>query len=597
MPRSTLSRSRIVELLPRKPTEAELEEILFRSKAEIESRDGDALTISVTPDRLDLLSEGGLALHVAGATGAAAGLPPLPIARRSPALRIEVDGSVRKLRPWIAGALVRAPATTGLDAGTLAEAIRFQEILHASVGRDRAAASLGIYPADKISGPIRYAMEPISQVSFVPLDGEAPMDAVTFFRSHPLAARYGAFGRDGDRCLTLRDANGTILSLPPVLNARGAGEARAGDRSLLLEATGTRARSVQESLSLLLLVFAARGFAVSAVATRGPGTYRLDGRAIYQPRTLSLPRDLLDSVLGIPLPGRDVVRFAGQARMSARATPGGWRVQAAPWRSDLLGPIDAVEEVVLARGVGPEDALVPPSRTLGGRRPEVHFRRRFLPLLLGLGYQPLYHPVLTSRSSIDRLPGLHAIRLSNAPSAEFGSLRPNLLVSLLQALEANVRYGYPQRICELGPILEPDARAEAGARTAYHVAAVLAADDAGFATSAALGEYLLRSIDVVGVRESAELPGTIPGRAAEIHVAGGVVAQMGELHPRILEELRVVVPAAWIELDLTALWPLIEAPRTAGSRSVAAGPAPRKPGTGGTSPKRAPRSRSPPRTG
>ncbi|HUZ79802.1 MAG TPA: hypothetical protein VMV28_04205 [Thermoplasmata archaeon] len=596
MPRSTLSRSRIVELLPRKPTEAELEEILFRSKAEIESRDGDALTVSVTPDRLDLLSEGGLALHVAGATGAAAGLPPLSIARRSPALRIEVDGSVRRLRPWIAGVLVTAPATSGLDAGTLAEAIRFQEVLHASVGRDRAAASLGIYPADGISGPIRYAMEPISQVSFVPLDGESPVDAATFFRSHPLAARYGAFGRDGDRCLTMRDANGTILSLPPVLNARGAGEARAGDRTLLLEATGTRARSVQESLSLLLLVFAARGFAVSAVATRGPGTYRLDGRTIYHPRALSLPRDLLDAVLGTPLPARDVVRFAGQARMSARAAPGGWRVQAAPWRSDLLGPIDAVEEVVLARGVGPADALVPPSRTLGGRRPEVHFRRKFLPLLLGLGYQPLYHPVLTSRSSIDRLPGLHAIRLSNAPSAEFGSLRPSLLVSLLQALGANVRYGYPQRICELGPVLEPDARAEAGARTAYHVAAVLAADGAGFATAAALGEYLLRSIDVVGVRESAELPGTIPGRAAEIHVAGGVVAQMGELHPRILEELRVVVPAAWIELDLTALWPLVEAPRTAGSRSVAAGPAPRKPGTGRTSPKRAPRRRSRPRT-
>ncbi len=596
MPRSTLSRSRIVELLPRKPTEPELEEILFRSKAEIESRDGDALTISVTPDRLDLLSEGGLALHVAGATGAAAGLPPLSIARRSPALRIEADGSVRKLRPWIAGALVSAPATTGLDAGTLAEAIRFQEILHASVGRDRAAASLGIYPADEISGPIRYAMEPISQVSFVPLDGEAPMDAASFFRSHPLAARYGAFGRDGDRCLTLRDGNGTILSLPPVLNARGAGEARTGDRTLLLEATGTRARSVQESLSLLLLVFAARGFTVSAVTTRGPGTYRFDGRAIYQPRTLSLPRDLLDSVLGIPLPGRDVVRFAGQARMSARAAPGGWQVQAAPWRSDLLGPIDAVEEVVLARGVGPEDALVPPSRTLGGRRPEVHFRRKFLPLLLGLGYQPLYHPVLTSRSSIDRLPGLHAIRLSNAPSAEFGSLRPSLLVSLLQALEANVRYGYPQRICEMGPILESDAKAEAGARTAYHVAAVLAADDAGFAMAAALGEYLLRSIDVVGVRESAELPGTIPGRAAEIHVAGGVVAQMGELHPRTLEELRVVVPAAWIELDLTALWPLVETPRTAGDTSVAAGTAPRGPGPDRRSPKRAPRRRSHPRS-
>jgi phenylalanyl-tRNA synthetase beta subunit len=363
-----------------------------------------------------------------------------------------------------------------------------------------------------------------------------------------------------------------------------------------LEATGTRARSVQESLSLLLLVFAARGFSVSAVATRGPGTYRQDGRAIYRPRTLSMPRDLLDAVLGTRLPDREVVRFAAQARVNARTAPGGWRMQAAPWRSDLLGPIDAVEEVVLARGVGPEDALVAPSPTLGGRRPEVRFRRRFLPLLLGLGYQPLYHPVLTSRSSIDRLPGLRALRLSNAPSTEFGSLRPNLLVSLLQALDANVRYGYPQRTCELGPVLEADARAETGARTSYHVGALLAADGAGFASAASLGEYLLRSIDVMGVRESAEIPGTIAGRAAEIHVAGAAIAQMGELHPHVLEELRVVVPAAWIELDLTALWPLVGTPSAAGSTSLSRGPSPRKLGYGRTDPKRSPRLRSRPRT-
>lgn len=561
MPRSTLSLARVVELLPREPTPAELDELLFRSKAEIESQDGDSLTVSVTPDRLDLLSEGGLALYIAGASGEATGMPPLATSRRSPSLQIEADTSVRKLRPWIAGVVVTAPSPSGLDPGTLAEAIRFQEILHASVGRDRSAASIGMYPAQRLAGPLRYALEPLCGVSFVPLGGDRPVAGETFFGEHPLAARYGALGREGGRCLTLRDGTGTILSLPPVLNAAGAGEARAGDTRLLLEATGTRARSVQESLSLLLLVFATRGFTISAVATRGPGTASQDGHAIFRPRKLSLPRSLLDAVSGDQIPGADVVRLAGAARLDARPAPGGWRIQAAPWRPDLLGPVDTVEDILLARGVRPEDALRAPSPTLGGRRPEVLFRRGFLPRLLGLGYQPLYHPVITSRSSIDRIPGLGAIRLMNSPSAEFGALRPNLLVSLLQALAANVRYGYPQRICEIGPVLAADATSETGARTLHHVAAVEAADGAGFASAAALGEYLLRSIDVLGVRESVELPGTIPGRAAEIRVAGGVVAQIGEIHPQLLQELRVVVPVGWIELDLTALWPLVEAPR------------------------------------
>ncbi len=560
MPRSTLSLSRIVELLPRSLADAEMEELLFHSKAEIEVREGDSLTISVTPDRLDLLSEGGLALHLAGASGMARGLVSPSPGPRTPRLRIVAAGSVRKLRPWISGVIVTAPSPTGLDAGTLAEAIRFQEILHATVGRDRAAASIGIYPAENLSDPIRYAMEPLSQVSFVPLDGADEVSAMSFFRDHPLVTRYGSLGRDGDRCLTLREGNGTILSLPPILNARVAGEARAGDRALLLEATGTRARSVHEILGLLLVVFAARGFAVSPVVTQGPGGERHNGRGIYRSRTLSLPRDLLDAVAGTEIPNRTVVRLAAKARLGVRPAARGWRIEAAPWRPDLLGPIDVVEEIVLAGGVRQEDALLAPSRTTGGRRPEALFRHRFGPLLLGLGYQPLYHPVLTSRSSIERLPGLPAIRLSNPPSAEFGAARPKILVSLLQALAANVRYGYPQRMCEIGPVLQADAAAETGARTSWHVGAILAADGAGFAAAASLTEYLLRSIDVLGVRESADLPGTIPGRAGRIHVAGVDVAELGELHPRVLGELKVVVPVAWMELDLTALWPLVEAP-------------------------------------
>ncbi|HEV2230759.1 MAG TPA: hypothetical protein VGS18_01040, partial [Thermoplasmata archaeon] len=75
MPQSTLSARRVFEPLGRPLPPEELERLLFSSKAEVADWTGDDLRIEVTADRLDLLSEGGLGLHLAGALGVAVGTP------------------------------------------------------------------------------------------------------------------------------------------------------------------------------------------------------------------------------------------------------------------------------------------------------------------------------------------------------------------------------------------------------------------------------------------------------------------------------------------------------------------------------------------
>jgi phenylalanyl-tRNA synthetase beta chain len=558
MPQSVLSWERVQALLPVPVTDAQLEDLLFSSKAELVAREGDALTVAVTPDRLDLLSEGGLALYLAGALEVAHGLPKVQeLSPRPPKPTVLVDPSVETLRPFIAGLIVRPPDGQALDAGTLAEAIRFQEIVHATVGRDRRAASLGIYPWERVEPPVRYALEPLANVRFVPLDGTEEVGGAAFFREHPLAARFGAYGRDGDRCLVLRDADGAILSLPPVLNSRSAGEARTGDRELLLESTGILARSVRESLGLLFLVFAARGWAVEPVQLERPGRPLDDGRAVLSPSPVDLPSALLREVGGESFPSAEVERRLGRARLSARPHAGGWRVEGSPWRPDLMTAVDVAEDVLIAVPVLPERGVVPPSATRGRRRPEVVFRRRVALDLLGLGFAAPNTSVLVSESSVRRLPGRSPIRLTNPVSAEFAYLRDGLLLSHLEVLARNTRYGYPQRFAEVGPVIVPSAEAESGGQTRYHASLVVAADTAGFADAAAIVDYLLRRRDVLAVREPTEIGGLIPGRSARARIAGEVVAELGEIHPEVLAGLGVPVPAVWAELDLSALWPLV----------------------------------------
>ena len=75
MPQSVLRRDRVVGSLPQPLSDAALADLLSISKAELEAQDAETLTVSVTPDRLDLLSEGGLSLYLEGATEVAKGIP------------------------------------------------------------------------------------------------------------------------------------------------------------------------------------------------------------------------------------------------------------------------------------------------------------------------------------------------------------------------------------------------------------------------------------------------------------------------------------------------------------------------------------------
>jgi phenylalanyl-tRNA synthetase beta chain len=558
VPQSLLSRERIVELLPVPVSDRTFDDLLFASKAEISGREGDTLTMSVTPDRLDLLSEGGLALYLEGVMEVEHGIPrtkesPSP----TPSVTFRVDPSVDPIRPFIAGALVRSPDDRGIDGGTLAEAVRFQELLHATIGRDRRAASLGIYPWERLESPVRYSLEPLSDVRFVPLDAEDEVAAPQFFTEHPLAVRYGAFGRADDRCLVLRDREGTVLSLPPILNGRAGGEARVGDRELLLEATGTRERSVREALGLLLVVFAARHWSIHPVAVETVGRATDDGRSLIAPRTVDLPSSVVRDIAGEALTSSDVERRLSRTRLSPRPMEGGWRVEVPPWRPDLLTAVDLAEDVILAAAIVPERGIVPPSRVRGRRLAEVRFRRRVASDLIGLGFAAPNTPLLVSLASAGRMGGPEPIRLRNPVSNEFAVLRDRLLLSHLDVLAHNTRHAYPQRFAEVGPVIVREPSAEAGGATRYHAGLVVADESAGFADAAALVEYLLRRLDVGAVREPIELPTMIPGRAARARVAGESVAEMGELNPRLLSDLGVPVPVAWAELDLSALWPLV----------------------------------------
>jgi phenylalanyl-tRNA synthetase beta chain len=532
-------------------------ERLFPTKAEFkEFHSPEEIVIEATADRLDLLCDSGLGMALGGSLGTYRGPIGLRAGPESRIGRIEVDDSVRPLRPEIGAVELTPPEGVTVDAGLLGEAVRFQELLHATLGLDRRLASFGLYSLERIRGPISYRSETADQVRFVPLDESASVTGGAFLASHPMAARYGGFGSTETGMLVLRDAAGAVLSVPPILNAEGPGSVRPGDGPLLLESTGTRRGRVADGIGLLMLPFVAAGWAVTPVPVSRAGEVET-GATLVAGRSLLLTASGLTAIAGRAVPAREVESALASCRLAAVPTPEGWRVTAPPWRPDLLGEVDLIEEVLLAAGVRVEDGLMLPSATRGHRRPESDFRDRVAELLLASGFVPLHTPVLVGEGRAQRIGRVHALRLTNPVSEEVAVMRDRLLPSLVASLSRNVRHAYPQSLSEVGPVIVPDRTAESGGRTSWRAGFVRAGDGSGFADAAARIDAVLRRFGALGVREPAELPGLIPGRGAVLRVAGETVAELGELHPQILEAEKIPVPVSYGEIDLSALWPLV----------------------------------------
>jgi phenylalanyl-tRNA synthetase beta chain len=568
MPQSTLSSKLLFELMKKETPADEMTKLFFHTKAELKEMKDGTLTLEITPDRLDMLSESGLGWALEGVLGLSEGLKYSVRTEPMPSMAIRVDPSVVPLREHIDLAVVQAPPGDYVNQEMLDELVRFQELLHATVGRDRTNGSIGLYPLKELRPPFTYAMEPLRSITFSPLPtdwaGPKEMGGQEFFEQHPMAQKYGALGRVGDTALTLRDSKGAILSLPPVLNSAKYGELKPGDTEVLVESTGVLGVSTRQLLGYMLLPFAARGWTISPVPIRRKN--RVDpALESISLRNVSLSRKLVTELLGVSLTSEEVKKAILASRLGVEESGQGWEVSVPPWRPDILGSVDLAEEVVIARGLASFTPELNTPSTPGKALASTRFFTRFLEVMVGMGYQELHTPILISQGlagnlcteSTGKATGSdRAIPLANPFSQEFSYTRPTLLPGLVGALSRNTGEKYPQRLFELGEVISFDPSDEVGARTEMHVALVDAGEGSGFARAAAVAERLARVVGITPTREPGEATGAIPGRVACLKFAGETFAVLGEVHPKVLAEMKIQEPVSWVELDLSLLWKL-----------------------------------------
>jgi len=279
-------------------------------------------------------------------------------------------------------------------------------------------------------------------------------------------------------------------------------------------------------------------------------------------------------LLGIDLSLEQISELLTRLEFKCEVTPSGHalRVTAPPHRMDIdegvVGLADVLEEV--ARSYGYDN--IPTTTMADALPPQVgnpvyEWEEHLRDLLVALGLQEVVTYRMTSPEKESRVMSYNDyVRVTNPIAPEKSVLRRNLVASVLDALEKNIRLGESLSLFEIGSVFEPvkndlpnEPRRFAIAMTGLREATAWDVKDSpklDFYDLKGRLELLLSGLRLSNITyaEVDSAPYLHPGKAADVKVNGKVVGVFGELHPLVKEKYELGdAPVLVADFDLEIL--------------------------------------------
>ena len=523
MPVVTLNRAELEEMVG--ADVHTIVELLPRLGADVECVD-DEIQVEFFPNRPDLFSVEGAARAIKGMMGLERGLP--TYATSPSGIEIGVDPSVNAVRPHVVCAVVRGIT---IDERTIKSLIDLQEDLHWGLGRDRRKASIGIHDLSRVSPPFRYTL---GEVAFIPLDFSEPMTPSEILRVHPKGKEYAHIV--GDHHPLILDANDHVLSFPPIIN----GElTRVTDKTtdLFIDVTGIELKAIQDCLHILVAALHDRGASIETVDV----VYEGGDRVLHTPNmgisTLVVKNSDVMRRIGAEIADEAITTSLQKMRMDAEAHAGEITVSVPCYRTDIMHPVDIIEDIAIGFGYENLPPSFPKLGTIGSKLEEEQRSTVVRGVLQGLGFLEVITLMLASDPN-------EAVIIENPLLEEHISLRTSLLPGLIDTLALNQHREYPQMVFEVGDVVRFVAEAAEERRLC---AGVIASSSANFTEIKQVVNAVLRELDrPFEVTESGD-PSFIEGRRATIIVNGQAVGTFGEIDPNILVQHKLIYPVAAFE--------------------------------------------------
>jgi phenylalanyl-tRNA synthetase beta chain len=563
MPKIDVDQELFFQALGRRLSREELVPLLEVAKAELDewSEAEGILRVELNDtNRPDLWSTMGLArqlaVHLTGQVPRYRFFSRPGAAQATAERRVVVDAGLRGIRPYIGSFVAEGREMT--DA-LLREIIQSQEKLCGNFGRKRKMVAMGVSRADLVQWPVHYRAADPDATRFVPLDFTRPLSMREILAEHPKGREYGGIVAGFDRFPLLADGRGEVLTFPPVINSALIGGVRVGDSRLFVDLTGPDLETILTAVAIAACDFADMGFRVMPVAVEYPFDTPW-GRGIVTPfyfqKATVVDVAAAGRLLGERLSPEEAAGLIRRMGSSVRVDGDSLVVSPPEYRNDFLHPVDAMEEIMVGRGMASFAPVMPDEMTVGRLTAMEQYTRGVRDLMIGLGYQEMIYNYLGARRDFaDRMlrDGSELVEIANPMTESYAVVRDSVIPCLLASEAISSNAAYPHRIFETGKVARRDPQANTGSRTLTSLGALWADRAVGFNEIDAHVMALCWYLGLEPKLEAVDDPRFIGGRAAAIGVGGRRIGVMGELAPQVLEHWGVTMPCVAVEITLDGL--------------------------------------------
>jgi phenylalanyl-tRNA synthetase beta chain len=531
-----------------------INDVLALVKGEVkllDEKEGEMNVELKDTNRPDMWSVEGLARTLRGFLEVEEGIKKYAVDK--PIVDVHVDAKLETIRPYVGCAVVK---NVKLTDAVIRGLMQLQEKLDQSYGRNRQRTSIGLYDFDLITPPLRYTVAKPADVSFVPLGFEEKLSLKQILRKHPKGLEYGRIVSKHPVYPILLDADGKVLSFPPIINSNDLGRITEQTKNVLIEVTGTVHETVLITLMIVALSFIDRGGKAYSSRVHYPEN-KQDIVPDFNSGTVDLSVEYVNRVSGLQLTRKQVEMLLKKARFGVDDTDHDHiNVRVPCYRIDVMHPVDLVEDITIAYGYNNIRPLWRRLPTTGSLAPEQDLLNVARELMVGLGFQEILTYTLTNKENLfERMSCRQqkTLDIANPKAQTMTCLRNWLLPSLVEFLSNNLSVEYPQRIFELGKVTLPDAKKETRTRDEDRLASATAHAAAGFSEVKSTVNAFFANFGLDWRIEKTKHPTFIDGRAGAAIIENTSVGILGEVHPRVLNAWKIENPVAAFELNMSKI--------------------------------------------
>ncbi len=517
----------------------------------LEGITNEEIQIEVFPNRPDLLSYQGFKRSFLAFLEKKTGLKKYKINPPQKNYKVIIDSSVKNIRPYTACAIIKE---LKLDDEKIKELIEIQEKLHITIGRKRKKLAIGIYPLEKIKLPITYtALEP-DKIKFIPLESDREMSGLQILQKHPTGKEYAHLLAGKAKFPIFIDADGNVLSMPPIINSQLTGKITENTKEVFIECSGFDFEVLKKCLNII----------VTCLAEMGGEIYQMELKYNKKettpnliPKKAKISLEKTNKILGLDLNEKKLKKLI--EKMGYHYNKG--IVEIPAWRTDILHEVDLIEDVAIAYGYENFIPEIPKIATIGQENLKETQKRKISEILTGLGLLEISNYHLTNKDDQFTKMGVSEKQEKDFIEVEesktdYSILRKNLSHYLLKILSENIDSEYPQKIFEIGKVFELNNKRE----IIENEKLAIAITPGNFTEIKQIIEYLSKMMNTnINLKEPNDIPPhIIEGRIAEINIEEKRIGYIGEIHPKILKNWRIKMPVALLEIDLEEVFRKLE---------------------------------------